>query len=178
MFLVSHRKLWLLRVCISEITSRLTIICTMLHNVSSLSLPHALDYPSSFPWCCRISHDTPPTLRLTSGGKLFLQKSPRPFIPHTHILQYSTLPYLLGRSRICLLHVRTITESMDGEDQQGPKQDHDANDGGAPSNKHLWRGIYIRFNYIMYRRQVVNDGATLPLFIQPARVAGSPDDVH
>ena len=49
MFLVSHRKLWLLRVCISEITSRLTIFCTMLHNVSSLSLPHALDYPSSFP---------------------------------------------------------------------------------------------------------------------------------
>ncbi len=31
--IVLHRKLWLLRVCISEITSRLTILCTTLHKV-------------------------------------------------------------------------------------------------------------------------------------------------
>ncbi len=39
---VSHRKLRLLRVCISEVTSRLTTLCTMLHTVSStLSLLRA-----------------------------------------------------------------------------------------------------------------------------------------
>ena len=33
---VSHRNLWLLRVCISEVTSRLTTLCTTLHTVSSI----------------------------------------------------------------------------------------------------------------------------------------------
>ncbi len=42
LLLLSHNKLWLLCVCISEITSRLTALCSMLHTVSStLSLASA-----------------------------------------------------------------------------------------------------------------------------------------
>ncbi len=106
-----------------------------------------------------------------------LQTSPRPFIPHTHTLQYSTLQSFLGGSSIRLLHGGTNTESTNGEDQQGPEKNHDADDGGAGGDKYLRRGVDIRFYYILYRGQVLNNGATLPLLIQPARVAESPDDV-
>ncbi len=106
-----------------------------------------------------------------------LQTSPRPFILHTHTLQYSTLQSFLGRSSIRLLHGGTNTESTNGEDQQGPEKNHDADDGGAGGDKYLRRGVDIRFYYILYRGQVLNNGATLPLLIQPARVAKSPDDV-
>ncbi len=92
---------------------------------------------------------------------------------------YNIIIYIifLGRSSIRLLHGGTNTESTNREDQQGPNQNHDADDGGAGGNKHLRRGIYIRLYYILYGCQVMNDGATLPLLIQPARVADSPDDV-
>ena len=33
--ILSHEELWLSRVCISEVTSRLTTLCTMLHTVFS-----------------------------------------------------------------------------------------------------------------------------------------------
>ncbi len=70
-----------------------------------------------------------------------------------------------------------ITEPTNHEDQQGPEQDHDANESNARDNEHLWCSVDIWFNYILYSCQVMNNGALLPLLIQPARVAESPNDI-
>ena len=52
--------------------------------------------------------------------------------------------------------------------QNGPEKDHDIDDCGTHINEHLWHAIYIRFNYILHRRQVISNGSLLPLLIQPS----------
>ncbi len=120
-------------------------------------------------------HDTPPTLRLTPRGHLFQHNKPAPIHslhPHSTIFYITSF---LGRNSIRLLLSWAVAESTDGEDQQGPEQDHDAYDSGSCGNKHLWCCIHIW--HILYRCQVVHNSTTLPL-IQPAHVAKGPDDIN
>ncbi len=83
---------------------------------------------------------------------------------HSLLTSHTTIFYPTSfsrRSSIRLFRGWTIMESADRENQQGPEQDYDTNDGGVCGDEHLWHDIHIPFNYFLYR---------CPLFIQPARV--------
>ena len=177
----SHMKLLLLCMCTLEVTSRLTTLCTILYRVSSTcSLFRACgNLTTALPFLSWESCTTPlPRWNWPQEVTSFLRNKSAPIhSPHSHTTIFYFTHHFPGRSRIRLLRGWTVAESVNREDQQSPEQDHDANDSGTSGDEHLWRCINIRFNYILYRCQVVNIGTTLPNQIQPARVAKSPDDI-